>query len=103
MARKIIWTDSAWDDLGETFNYISKDSLFYAKAFIKEIKKTARTLSLFPERGRTVPQLNNDSIKEIFIRNYRLVYKITTKNIYILGFIHEAKDLSLVWDREREK
>jgi hypothetical protein len=36
MARKVIWTESAWKDLEEVVDYIAKDSSHYAAAlFVK--------------------------------------------------------------------
>ncbi len=45
MARKIIWTESAWRDLEEAANYIAKDSKYYAAALIRKARDTARSLA----------------------------------------------------------
>ena len=56
MAREIGWAESASDDLAEIANYIGKDSEFYAAAVIRELIQAARSLDLFAERGRVVPE-----------------------------------------------
>jgi toxin ParE1/3/4 len=101
MARKVTWTESAWIDLEEVADYIDKDSPHYAGAFVREVRDAARSLAYLAERGRTVPEFNDPSIRELFVRSYRLIYQVTGQTVYIVGFIHGARDLAALWDRER--
>ena len=100
MARKVMWTESAWKDLEEVADYIAKDSSYYAAAFIRETRDAARTLAYLSERGRVVPEFNDPSIRELFVRSYRLIYQIAEQAVYIIGFIHGARDLTTLWERE---
>ena len=59
MAREIIWTDPAWDDVENAADYIAQDSKFYAAAFVQEIKEAAVSLANFAERGQVVPESTN--------------------------------------------
>lgn len=98
MARTLIWTETALHDLDEAAAYIARDSKFYAKAFVKEARQAARSLKRFAERGRIVPELGDPQIREIFVRRYRLIYKTEgTKRIYVVRFIHGARDFSSLW------
>ena len=99
MARTIIWTESAIHDLENVAEFIARDSRFYATTVVKEARKAAQTLSVSSERGRIVPESNSPDIREIFLWQYRLVYKITLHNIYILVFVHGARDLESLWTR----
>ena len=38
MAREVVWTDPAWEDLEAAAEYIARDSEYYAAAFVQEIK-----------------------------------------------------------------
>ena len=100
MARKVMWTESAWKDLEEVADYIAKDSSHYAAAFVREVREAARTLEYLAERGRTVPELSDPRIREFFVRSYRLIYQVTNQAVYIIGFIHGARDLRAFWERE---
>ncbi len=73
MAREIVWTDPAWDDVENAADYIAQDSKFYAAAFVQEIKEAAASLANFAERGQIVPEFRDDSIRELLVRSYRLV------------------------------
>jgi plasmid stabilization system protein ParE len=95
-----MWTESAWRDLEEVADYIAKDSSHYAAAFVREARDAARTLAYLAERGRAVPEFNDPSIRELFVRSYRLIYQVAEQTVYIIGFIHGARDLRAFWERE---
>ena len=90
----------AWIDLEEAADYIARDSAYYAAAFVREVQEAARSLNYFAERGRVVPELNEQSIREIFVRSYRLIYQVKEKTIFVIGFIHGARDLDALWNPE---
>ena len=91
MARKVDWTDPAWDDLAEVADYIAKDSQYYAAAFVQEVRSAAASLSEFAERGQIVPELGDPSIRELLIKSYRLVYRVSPERVRILTLIHGAR------------
>ena len=100
MDRRVIWTETAWRDLDDVIGYIARDSVNYAASFAREVRTAARSLSKFSQRGRTVPEFRRPDIREIFVRNYRLIYQISGEKLYVLGLIHGARDLSAIWERE---
>jgi len=100
MAWTIKWTQSAWNDLEAAADYISKDSPRYAASFVQEVRDAARSLNTLAFRGRVVPEFNDTNIRELFLKNYRLIYQITAQQIYVLGLIHGARDLWVLWKKE---
>jgi plasmid stabilization system protein ParE len=54
---KIIWTETAINDINSIAEYISLDSEFYAKQFVQKIFAAADKLEKFPQIGKTVPEL----------------------------------------------
>lgn len=100
MAWTVVWTRTAWNDLASTADYIAEDSEYYAAAFVREVKEAAQSLTDFAERGHIVPEFNDPKIRELFIRNYRLIYQVTKLNVQIIGFIHGARDL---WQLREQK
>jgi plasmid stabilization system protein ParE len=87
--------------LRQIAEYIARDSSFYAAAFVQEILEAGRSLKYFSERGRIVPELSDPNIRELFIREYRLIYKIEETRVMILGIIHGKRDLKSLWEREQ--
>ena len=100
MARKVAWAESAWRDLQEIAEYISKDSPQYAAAFVREVREAARSLAYLAKRGRTVPEFKDHNIWELFVRSYRLICLVTEQTVYVIGFIHGSRDLGTLWERE---
>ena len=100
MAGRVSWTQTAWSDLEAVADYIAKDSRHYAAAFVGEVRDAARSLGHVAERGRVVPEFHDPSIRELFVRDYRLVYQVVGSIVYIIGFIHGARDLWTLWERE---
>ncbi len=101
MARKIVWSSEATSDLIAIADYIAKDSPFYAASFVQEIREASRSLSVFSERGRIVPELSNPKIRELLIQEYRLVYGIEELRVVILGIVHGRRDMKTIWQEEQ--
>jgi toxin ParE1/3/4 len=101
VVRKVVWTESAWNDVEEISAFISRDSMFYARACIEEIRDAAGSLAMFSEEGRAAPECGDNSVREIFVRNFRLIYLLSGHVLYIAGFIHGSRDLWQLWDDNR--
>jgi len=91
MAREVVWTEPAWDDLAAAADYIARDSESYAATFVQEVKDAAGSLTEFAERGQVVTEFADETIRELLIRPYRLVYKITDDKVFVLTLIHGAR------------
>ena len=50
----IIWTENALIDIDNIALYISRDSEFYAKQFVKKLIAATLKLESFPEIGKTI-------------------------------------------------
>ncbi|MEW6756479.1 MAG: type II toxin-antitoxin system RelE/ParE family toxin [Candidatus Latescibacterota bacterium] len=98
MARAVRWTEVATQDLDEAAEFIARDSRFYAAALVREARAVARSLKTLAEGG-VVPELDTPDIREVFISSYRLIYQVTTDRVFILAFVHGARDLTGVWER----
>lgn len=103
MARKIVWSYEAAADIEALADYISRDSAFYAAAFVQETLDVSRSLNEFPERGRVVPEFGNPNIHELFVREYRLIYSIEEYRIVLLGLVHGKRDLKSLWSNEKRR
>lgn len=91
---KILWTEPAIEDLRNLHGYIARDSEIYASSFVQRIILAVDKLSDFPRIGRTVPEADQESIREIIYRNYRIIYRIKDGLIQILSVIHGSRDLA---------
>lgn len=96
MARRVTWTESAWFELESAARFIARDSPHYAAALIADARSAARSLRRFPARGRTVPEINDDTVRELFVKQYRLIYEIQSGEVVILAFIHGARQFPVL-------
>ena len=81
---KILWSPLSVDRLEEIFEYISKHDSSSAQKMVKKIFKKVETLSEFPERGRKVPETRREEIREVFLGEYRIIYRVESKKVIIL-------------------
>jgi len=92
---KISWTDFALENLIAIGDYIEKDSYFYAQKVVDNIFNSVDILEQNPLAGRKVPEFNDRNIRELIYGNYRIVYKIISKdNIDIITVHHSARLLT---------
>jgi toxin ParE1/3/4 len=99
MAKRVIWTLAAWNDLETVADFISRDSPYYAAAWVRNVRDAARSLNLMSMRGRVVPEIGDRQIRELIVQSYRLIYKVEKSRVAVLGIIHGARDLKTLWAR----
>ncbi|MBX3295907.1 MAG: type II toxin-antitoxin system RelE/ParE family toxin [Acidobacteria bacterium] len=95
MARLIIWSERATEDLEDIATYIARDSERYAKSVVRTILKKVHILSDHPHLGRVVPEFDNDSIRELFAYSYRIIYEVKDDEINIAAIVHGRRLLEL--------
>lgn len=101
MAKKIVWSKEAVEDIISIVEFIEKDSEYYATAFANKVYEKASSLSTFSKRGRIVPEILNDNMREIFLGNYRLIYKIENDSINIIAVIHGSRELKKILQKKK--
>jgi len=92
---RINWTFQSRDDLHNIADFISKDSMRYAKLHVVRLKNKTQLLKSHIRIGRIVPEINIENIRELIEGNYRIIYKIVSEEqIDILTVHHSARDLT---------
>lgn len=81
---KIVWTKEALIRLQEIENFISQNNPQKAIEFVDTLINKAEGIVDNPRRGRIVPELSIEQIREIIFKNYRIVYLLKRKSINIL-------------------
>jgi toxin ParE1/3/4 len=91
---KVLWTENSIQDLLAIKEFIALDSLDRAEAWIGRLYSYGENTATFPQRGRIVPEFDQENIRELLIDNYRLVYRIKKTSIEILTVFDGHKRLS---------
>ena len=85
---RIVWSPLSIERVEEISLYISNDSPLAAQGWVEEIFDYVSSLETFPELGRRVPEINKNNYRELIFGNYRIVYRIDEKRIFILTVRH---------------
>ena len=93
---KVYWANVAEEDLKSIILYIAEDSPTNARKIFEKIKERASSLNHLPERGRTVPELQDQGIslyRELIIAPWRIIYRISGKKVYILSVLDSRQNV----------
>jgi len=93
VARPIIWSDPAVDDLEAAVTFIAKDSDAYARSLAQLAVDAAESLRRFPNRGHRLPDPKLARFRELIIGSYRLVYLVERKRVLIVAILHGHRAL----------
>ncbi|MBA3047693.1 type II toxin-antitoxin system RelE/ParE family toxin [Patescibacteria group bacterium] len=91
----IKWTFTAKNDLEKIGDYIKRDSLYYSVKVLKDILEKSKILDKFPNIGRVVPEINNQNTRELIIYSYRMIYKVSGRDVEILTLVHNKRNFQL--------
>src|SRR6266404_8178365 len=94
MDYQVILSTSARADLRKIVRYISFDSPDRALSFGMFLISRTRLLAQSPELGRIVPECEDESVREITVRSYRIVYRVhhSRRLIEVIRFWHAARN-----------
>ena len=96
---EIIFSRFAENDLKEIKNYFFEINPEYAKGIFLKIKSKILELKNFPERGKIVPELEQQGIikyRQILEGNYRIIYSIKKFEVNILIIVDSRRELEKI-------
>jgi toxin ParE1/3/4 len=88
------WTANAIRQLNGIYEYISRDSEFYASRMVDRL--TSRSIQIQEQAfsGEMVPEFGDATIREVIEGPYRLIYQTGVSTLYVLAVIHGARTLT---------
>lgn len=93
---QINWTDDAKDDLNNIFQFISKESEYYAELTIVKILERVDMLYNNVNIGKIIREKQDSKFREILYKQYRVMYKVIDENrVDILNVFHAARNFDL--------
>jgi plasmid stabilization system protein ParE len=93
MDYKIIFSEPAIDDLESIVRFIAQDNQEAGARFGGKLIESVRHLAKFPRIGRVVPEQNDENIREIISKPYRIFYRVKDemKVVEVIRFWHAAR------------
>lgn len=89
----VTWSQQAIADLRSIHDFIARDSRYYAKKVVHDIRELVEELNGLPKMGRMVPELNEETVRELLLYSYRIVYEIKDEGIFVLTVVHQRRNL----------
>lgn len=96
----VYWSIDARRDLRDAASFIATDSPRQARIFIDHVRAATERLRAFPALGRAVPELADPEIRELIVRGYRIIYRLSGDVAGIAAVIHGARDASRIGEPE---
>src|SRR6266581_1940381 len=93
MDYKIVFSEPAIEDLENIVRFIAQDNPQAAARFGAKLIESVRNLAAFPRFGRVVPEKNDENIREIIFKAYRIFYRVKdeARTVEIARFWHAAR------------
>jgi toxin ParE1/3/4 len=93
MACRIIWSQTAVDDLRQMVEFIALDDAAAAASLADRILRRIERAAELPFSNRAVPEKAEESVREIILRPYRIVYQVDDRRdaIHVLRIWHAAR------------
>lgn len=91
---EIVWTEEALDDLEAIGAYFDRTSPQYASVVVSALYTSVEQLTEHPKLGRQVPEVEHESLRELIVENYRVIYQLCEARIEIITVLHSRQDLT---------
>jgi addiction module RelE/StbE family toxin len=92
---QVRWTPQALDDLEAVCLFIARDAPRIAAVFADRAFRAMDRLGEHPWLGRVVPELEVETIREIILGNYRIIYRVREEEIHVVTIHHGARVLDV--------
>jgi Plasmid stabilization system protein len=95
MDYRIEWSPTSRLDFRDLILFISEENFSVANHFRNKIINHVIQVAKYPKSGRVVPEFQDENIREIIQKPYRIVYRINKKKILveIVRIWHSARGI----------
>ncbi len=93
---RVIWTETASQDLEEIVSYVARDSKQQATKVLKKIRGKTAPLRSSPSMGRVVPELIEFGLRnwrEIIVSPWRIIYRIEKRLVFVDSVLDGRRDV----------
>jgi len=99
---RLEWTQRAEADPEEIGDYIAADDPAAAERWMGKLLEKARSAAEAPLAGRMVPEIRMESVREVFLRTYRIVYRVRGERVVVLTVFEGHRRLPAGVDADDE-
>lgn len=86
MKYNVVWTEKAWDDLDQVFDFILPKSAMAAERLLYQVINRAKILEQHPQVGPIEPLLVTEAYiyRYLVVGHLKLIYRLTENAILII-------------------
>jgi len=81
---RLRWSRRAEADLEASNDYIAADNPEAAARWVEKLLHQAQLAAFIPLGGRVVPEFQRDDLREVFVKSYRIVYRIRGNEVQVI-------------------
>lgn len=97
--KPVNWSEEAIFSMQSIYDYIFEESPQNADLVVDTLFDLGEKLNIFPEKNPKEPMYNDEKIRFFPNWNYKLVYRIEEKRIYILDIFSTLQNFKNVTNR----
>jgi len=90
---RVSWSKVASREFWEIVGYIEQHSPRAALAVGDALEDAADRLAEYPLLGRVVSEYSHRALRELIVRDYRLMYRLVGDEVRIITVFHGSRDL----------
>jgi len=88
---RVRWTPQSVNDIEQIAEYIAKDSHVYASIQTERFFEAVTILEEQIRSGRIVPEIGDDTIREIIVGYYRIIYRVVDDHQADILTVHHSR------------
>lgn len=90
---KVFWSAKAKARLRQIHDYIAQDSPIRAKQVVDRLTSRSKKLAVEPRADRRVPEYQQDDLREVLERPFRIIFLVGLDRIDIITVAHYRQRL----------
>ena len=88
---RIVWSPLAIQRVKEIGKQVKRDNPIVARELIGTMFKRVEKLAEFPESGAINPEAERKDIRQLVVKNHRIIYRVEENMIIILTVRHSRQ------------
>ncbi len=95
MAFRVIWSESASNDLRQIVQFIARDNREAAARLAERVLQHVEAAAALPRANRMVPEKGDPLIREAILQPYRIIYLVEDRRetLHVLRIWHAARGI----------
>jgi addiction module RelE/StbE family toxin len=85
---RVLWVPRARRELLEIGRYIARNNPEAARRWVTRLVERVNAAAEVPLTGRQVPELGREDVREVLVRDYRIIYEVREGEIRVLAVRH---------------